>query len=122
MSEEQIPRDPLAVSHGQKLVLHPTIEHSVSACGDVESRLIGCKAEVVSLACSAPNCPHPALVPDGLCREHAIGRAEDEVRDYERGVNVYNPIDRTIERLDLIKEILSLGLTPADLEPTQENT
>lgn len=70
--------------------------------------------------CTAPNCPRPALVPDGLCREHAIGRAEDEVRDYERGVNFYDPRDWAIERLYLIKEILSLGLSPADLEPTQE--
>ena len=70
--------------------------------------------------CASPGCPHPARVPDGLCREHAVSRALDEVRDFERGVNFYDPRDWAIERLYLIKEILSLGLSPADLEPTQE--
>ena len=81
--------------------------------------------------CESPGCPRPALVPDGLCREHAVEEAMKAMRQvYDAacsdsewlapGDPVLNRESREAVAKEALTRILSLGLTPADLEPTQE--
>lgn len=70
--------------------------------------------------CTLPGCPHPALVPDGLCREHAEEQAHTELIQFVRGLDQTERGGTEKQRHRALARILRLGLIPADLEPTQE--
>lgn len=77
-------------------------------------------------------CGQPALVPDGLCRGHALEEAMtiiemryekgygDAIYKFEHNDGHVTHGNSSADILDALRRIVALGLTPADLEPQSE--